>query len=86
MYVIGLMLVNALKKRNTMKENRMNLKTLDKNQLSFGILILIFILSTFYILINVLLKNELNTTETIICNTLCFISLIKIINSISAVV
>jgi len=63
----------------------MNLKTLDKNQLSFGILILIFILSTFYILINVLLKNELNTTETIICNTLYFISLIKIMFSVSEV-
>jgi len=58
---------------------------MNKSLFMFKIYILAFILSTLYIAINIILKTEPSITETIISNTVCFISLIKIMFSVSEV-
>jgi len=53
MYVIGLMFINALKKRNTMKEKRDFKMSLDYEQKK---LIAVFLLGIFTILLNIYLS------------------------------
>ena len=63
----------------------MNLKKIDKNLLIFKLYVMVFILSTIYMLICIYLKTEHSIIEKIILDLIWLISLYKTLFAIDEV-